>query len=136
MLIIIWLGVIGVALAVILPIYSLVGGLNQSSTPTPPPPVPSIELKINTEDIATIPDIVTEEIGAVVLDKLIVLPNSVGYLNVRSGPSANGELLLQIYPDEIYKYKSEDVGWYEIVLPDDTTGWVSGGYVELINEND
>ncbi len=39
LLVIVWLGVIAVALAVILPIYSLIGGLNQPKTPPPPPPV-------------------------------------------------------------------------------------------------
>lgn len=38
LLIIIWLGVVGVALAVILPIYSLIGNFNNPSSPPPPPP--------------------------------------------------------------------------------------------------
>lgn len=52
LLIIIWVGVVSIALAVILPIYSLVGGFNkgsQSSSPPPPPPVVEESIIIDTQ---------------------------------------------------------------------------------------
>lgn len=36
LLVIVWLGVVAVAVAVILPLYSLIGGLNQSTSVSPP----------------------------------------------------------------------------------------------------
>ncbi|OGY44747.1 MAG: hypothetical protein A3B89_01425 [Candidatus Buchananbacteria bacterium RIFCSPHIGHO2_02_FULL_40_13] len=130
LLIIIWLGVVAVALAVILPIYSLIGGLSQSSsTSTPLPPSPIIEI----EEIAEQPLATTTE-NIISLKKLKIKPTPVGYLNVRDNPNLNGRILLRIYPDEIYEYQSEQAGWYEIILPSAATGWVFGDYVELINQ--
>src|SRR3989344_2398237 len=40
LLVIVWMGVVGVALAVILPIYSLIGGLNNTDPGAVPPPAP------------------------------------------------------------------------------------------------
>lgn len=45
LLVLVWLGVVAVALAVILPIYSLIGGLNQESSPPAPPPAPISTIK-------------------------------------------------------------------------------------------
>jgi len=130
LLIIIWLGVVAVALAVILPIYSLVGGLNQpQSTSTTIPPTPIIETKEIAETaIAT----TTSEI--ILLKKLKIKPTVTGYLNVRDYPSLNSNILLQVYTDEIYEYESNQDSWYEIVLPSGDTGWVLGSYIELINQ--
>lgn len=130
LLIIIWLGVVAVALAVILPIYSLIGGLSQGeSTSGPLPPPPAIEINISSESITT-----TTPADIILPKKLKIRQTSVGYLNVRDNPSLKSNILLVIYPDEIYEYKSDESGWYEIILPDATTGWVLGSYVELINQ--
>ena len=130
LLIIIWLGVVAVALAVILPIYSLIGGLSQSSsTSTSLPPPPIIEVKeIIEEPIAT----TTENV--IYPKKLKINQTSINYLNVRDNPNLTGDILLKVYPDDIYEYKSEQDGWYEIILPSADTGWVFGNYVELINQ--
>lgn len=130
LLIIIWLGVVAVALAVILPIYSLVGGLSQSqSSAISPPPVPIIEVK---NDLEVIESTTTEKI--ILPPKLIVKQTSTSYLNVRDNPNLNSNILLRIYPEEIYEYNTEQDNWYEITLPSGETGWIFGDYIELISE--
>lgn len=126
LLIFIWLGVLGIAIAVILPIYSLVGGLRDGTTnqtqPTPPPV---------TQEIVLPP--VVEEVS---LPMLRVLDRT-DFVNVRDEPSISGELLLVAYPGEEFEYVDEQDGWYEIVLYETETAWVSGDYVEIIeNEHE
>lgn len=130
LLVIIWLGVVAVALAVILPIYSLIGGLSQTqSNTTLSPPPPAIEIKAIPDETPT-----TTATNIILPKKLKIKPTSTGYLNVRNMPNLQGLVLLKIYPDEIFEYKNNQDGWYEIVLPNSTTGWVFGAYAELIDE--
>jgi len=54
-----------------------------------------------------------------------------GYLNVRSQPSSGGKIVAQVHPGEVYTYTNSKSGWYQIVLPNGQSGWVSGQYVTL-----
>ena len=63
------------------------------------------------------------------LKKLKVTQTPTNYLNVREIPSTSGKQLVQIYPGEIYSYVTVQNGWYQIVLPNGSHGWVSGQYV-------
>lgn len=75
LLVIVWLGVVGVALAIILPIYSLIGGFDTSlESDSPPPqdqPAPQtgtiVEFPKETED-AELPGLVEEEVGDEVVE--------------------------------------------------------------------
>lgn len=65
--------------------------------------------------------------------EVVILPTSVGFLNVRTGPGTGFEKIGEVKPGESYPMLSEDVeaGWYEIRFPDGTSGWVSGQYSEI-----
>lgn len=131
LLVIVWIGVVGVALGVILPIYNLIGGFNANAptaanvphetlqTTSPPPlikktpaPSPIIEKKLLT---------------------LRILPTELGYLNVRSQPSFESEILTRVTPDDTFVYTNKSNGWYEILLPTGRSGWVFGKYIILLN---
>lgn len=118
LLIIVWLGVLAVALAVILPIYRLIGGLNQGSTVATP-----VE-----SNVVTTP---TEELEKVKLPKIEIL-STVATLNVRNQPSAAGVIINRVHANEVYEYKDEQNGWYKIILSEGETGWVMGRYVREI----
>lgn len=148
LLVIVWLGVVGVALAVILPIYSLIGQLNageqgapssQTETTAPQDPVES------GTDAATIVEPVVPESSlkssATGEEKtLTILPTGIGYLNVRDAPSKEGKIIGRVTPGTMYTYQSEQGGWFEIIvgeqcsllqLPCESgaeTGWISGDY--------
>lgn len=128
LLVIVWLGVVAVALAVILPIYSLIGGLNTDPSQQVQQNVPTDEVApLVAEPIATsTPEVVVEEDTAPMLR---VLETGIGYLNVRDDASTEGEIIGRVYPGDEYEYTDEDVGWYEIVLEDEGSGWVFGNYV-------
>lgn len=126
LLVIVWIGVVGVALAVILPIYNLIGGLNPSqSAPTPIPSV--IEQIAQTTSPSPSPQKITPP------QLLRILPTELGYLNVRSRSSIDSDIVNRVTPGDILTYTDEHNGWYEITLPDDNSGWIWGKYIVLVD---
>jgi SH3-like domain-containing protein len=63
-----------------------------------------------------------------------VLPNEVGYLNVRSGAGVNNAKVDKVKPGDMLEYSELKNNWYYIALADDKKGWVSGDYVKEVTE--
>lgn len=53
-----------------------------------------------------------------------IKPTSVGYLNVREGPSTDYLRITQVNSGEQYVLISEEDDWYQIQLTEETIGWV------------
>lgn len=125
LLVIVWLGVVAVAVAVILPLYSLIGGLNTQPSITHPSQtiqtIASPEAKLQ-EKIAT----------KSAVKKLEVLSTGVDFLNVRDEPSLKGKIITKIKPGEVYEYQDTKNNWYKIVREASPSGWVFGDYVKEI----
>lgn len=144
LLFIVWIAVVSVALAVILPIYSLVGDLNaggtpatgsateqttkQSSTATTAPTADRSGATTTTQSTTT--STTTNQPD----QRLEVMETPTGYLNVRSGPSTATEQIGRVNPGDVYSYIVTDNDWYQIELDPDTEtyGWVYGDYVTVI----
>lgn len=73
-------------------------------------------------------DLVAPESSA----RVRVLPNSVGYLNVRADATVNSTKIGQVDINEEFEYTESKNNWYHIILTDDETGWVSGQYVQEV----
>ncbi len=138
LLVIVWLGVVAVALAVILPIYSLIGGFNAITSPVVSPP--SLEEQIRSQPQ---PEIIApaEEEKPVETKKseeklsptvLRVLSTRVGYLNVRTTPATTGSILMRVKPGETFTFIEKKGDWFKIILSDNSSGWVFGTYVEVV----
>ncbi len=108
---IVWLGVVGVAVAVILPLYGLIGNLN-NVTSTPPVPV---------ETVVSSPTPVPTK------TQLKITDTGIGYLNIRKLPLRTSEIVGRAVPGEVFTYSETQDNWYKIEL-----GWVSGSYVEIL----
>jgi len=145
LLVIVWLGVVAVALAVILPIYSLVGDLNTDPSQRVKQKA-SQENNLSNPDLATSKDTITpyteitppktkatEGTKVKPLPSLKILFTNLGYLNIRSEASLEGEIIGRAIPEEEYSYINEENGWYEILLLDDESGWVFGQYITIVN---
>lgn len=137
LLVIVWMGVLLVALAIIMPIYSLVGGIgeqNKTEETVAPPTVSQQEVTAPEEIIQeniVIPS--TEPIIPATPENLLeILPTGTGFLNVRSTPSLSGSIVAKIEPTDTYTYNQEQNGWYEINLDNGELGWVLGTYVTLL----
>ena len=127
LLVVVWLGVVGVALAVILPIYSLVGGFNSGSQQNTEPTTSK------TKEVPEKPISVPQKIVEIKIKTLQILKTPVGYLNVRDNSSIKGKLITKAKPGDVFEYTDEEKGWYKINLPDGTSGWVLGKYVKIVN---
>lgn len=131
LLVIVWLGVVAVALAVVLPIYSLIGGLNTN---------PSVQIEKSTSTENSVPaslDQIAVPDAEILIEKEIsqtlkILPTRFGYLNVRETPSLTGAIIGRATSEEIYTYSAIQDGWYRIVLQDQESGWIFGDYVTII----
>ena len=123
LLVIVWLGVVAVAVAVILPLYSLLGAIN----PPTPSPAPVVEMNIIPETVSPSPT------PTVIPPRIKILPTGVGYLNVRVEPSLTAGILRQVKPGDIFEFEQNTDNWYQIKLDEQSSGWVFGDYVEEIN---
>lgn len=89
---------------------------------TPPTPMASSTPEVNLTIPVSEPAKVTS---------LKILPTPTGYLNIRSEPNTTGSLVGKAVPGETYTFTNTKSGWYEILLPDNKTGWVIATYIEV-----
>ncbi|MCK5080837.1 MAG: type II secretion system F family protein [Candidatus Moranbacteria bacterium] len=141
MLVFVWVGVVAVALAVILPIYSLIGGLNEPK---------EIKAPSFSEESLIIETVIEdeEEIVEEPLQELEILSTETGFLNIRKEASLEGGIIGKVFPGEVFDYVRESDGWYEIILDESIStdeivgeadneesekqlGWIYGKYVEV-----
>ena len=125
LLVIVWIGVVLVALAVILPLYSLLGNLNAGPQNIETPPAPTQPIEVSNEPI--VPQI--QELEPEDTQTVVVSSEATPTLNVRDNP-ADGEVIGTVIPGQELSWRSEVGGWFLIELPDGSEGWVSGDFVE------
>ena len=147
LLVIVWLGVATIALAVILPIYNLIGGLQDGEVSSPPvsgnssgarPAVPKPTLTATTTT-STLPSLASSTLpsvkGASALNfpqQILVLGN-IKFLYVRAEPSVKAKTITKVFPGQTFNFIQHQDGWFLIILPDEKTGWVAGEYVAVQN---
>jgi hypothetical protein len=156
MLVIVWLAVVFIALAVILPIYSLVGGLNQNSgsgavqrqsenaipensslqteaASSEENAENSIQVEIENSEVDDDETVEAAAQEKVILQEIKILDTGIGYLNVRKENNLKSEIIAKIKTGETFEYTEKENKWYKIKLKDDTAGWVNEKYVEVVN---
>lgn len=130
MLLVVAMGVAFVAIAIILPMYGLIGGINQDSKPTQP-----------SQEVVAIEDISKNEevIEKVVEDrsqKIRSLSVSNDYLVVYGDASEESDIIDRIMPGEEMYYILEKNNWYKILLNNNEIGWIKKEHTEIIKENE
>lgn len=67
--------------------------------------------------------------------KAKILPTGTGWLRVRSQPNLSGVEVAKVDVGAVFEILEEDTaGWIKIKLPDSQEGWVSGDFIEKIQE--
>ncbi|MEK7184148.1 MAG: type II secretion system F family protein [Patescibacteria group bacterium] len=154
LLVVVWLGVVLVAVAVIMPIYKLVGDFNTGTSTTPTPPVdnsaPAALAPGETDGYAITGPADSQPVEPVVLgahdqiDPLLVdagqlLPTATviesaefSTLNVRSEPSTTASVIKQLHTGETYPVIETNSTWTKIQLTQGGTGWVASQYITLL----
>lgn len=56
-------------------------------------------------------------------------------LNVRKGPGTNYSIIGSLSGGSVVEVKEKSGGWVKVVLPNGSTGWVSGQYVSSTNDS-
>lgn len=153
----VWCGVMFIALGIIQPIYGLIGGLNNEPGASPSPKTVSARtlkaaagapLSAKTEPSAKAtpyavpsptpeptmtPQVVTQTpVPPSKTGKVRVLADVGAYLNVRDMPSKTGKVVEVVFPEQEYPFTDFKSGWYQIVLPGDKTGWITGEYAREV----
>ena len=123
LLVIVWLGVVAVAVAVILPLYSLLGSINQ--TGSSPAPV------VNRAEVSASPSATPKSASKEQKKSVKILETGIGYLNIRAEPSLTAQIVGKATPGETLEYMKKEGQWYQINLTDGA-GWVFGDYVDEI----
>ncbi len=146
MLIIVWIGVAMVALGVILPLYGLIGGLQDATTgSTNAPAVVSKNLlpaaTSTPQTAAELKTATSSPVGPVPAIRgafiqkpglAIVISPGINYLYVRSRPASGSAAVGQVYPGQVFALTRQQQGWYFISPRDGTVGWVSSRYASLV----
>ncbi len=142
LLVTVWLGVVAVALSVILPIYSLIGGLNNPSGAAAPPAEETTAPVIPPGEIllpatTSLQGILTSGGAAsasssVQSGQLQILPTEIGYLKIRSEPASKGGIIGKAAVGKTYQFQAREGDWYQIILPNASVGWVSAKYVKVV----
>ena len=117
--------------------------LSQTNTPASTPSLeedkqnPSPQQK-EQEDIQLIHSISEEpllfRISPQTESVLVKVQKDIIMLNVRQYPSTSAKILKQIFPGEAFPYLEWQNGWYKIFYEEELSGWVSGQFVEEINQ--
>jgi len=124
LLVIVWVGVVSVAFAVILPIYSLMGQLNETSG--------SQSIQSSAPAIMEIKPDQAPTISA--NQKIIVVPAKAGgIVNVRENPTTTANIILKAQDGEVYDYISEAEGWVQIKINDNQNGWIFSKFAKPNN---
>jgi len=67
-------------------------------------------------------------------NKMTVLPNELGFVRLREGPSSNSAEIGQITSRTVIDYTDIQYGWYQVHY-EDKTGWVSSTYLGPTESN-
>lgn len=142
LLVIVWVGVGMLAIAVILPIYGVVGGItnaaeSQSSSSTStsqnnptstPSPTPSPTITV-TPTVTQTPTPTSSPVP----QRLQITGPSTSTVNVRATPSTSAKVVKKVRAGEIFEYSVKQGNWYLIKLDATTTGWVDGKLVIILS---
>ncbi len=137
----VWIGVAGIAMSIIIPIYSLIGnfGQNEYSVAGGEQEIVS---ELEAEELNGAPpeqdiDTVVEpeiEVNGEYAYSLLVDESLDINLNVRSGPSTNNPIVAEVEPGSIVEGIEEVDGWYKIVVQGVEEAWVYGVYITELDD--
>jgi type IV pilus assembly protein PilC len=132
LLVVVWFGVVGVALSVVLPLYQLVGGLQASVSGVPetkqiPAVTTSRKLQVKDNPAATSSAPVLQTVK-----RIKIISDTGNFARIRSQPNLTAEVLGKVNVGEVFENIDLQNGWYKIVLSNGASGWVFGHYAEIL----
>lgn len=136
LLVVVWVGVVGMALSIVLPLYKLVGGLESSvSNPKSINEVGSLKKPAGGQvkgvtkaeaEIISEPKVLNNQFAK-------VLPLAKPYLKIRSEPNTKSEQVGKALPGEIVDVLLVSGDWLNVKNQDRVSGWVFYEYVTILD---
>ncbi|MBD3300463.1 MAG: SH3 domain-containing protein [Candidatus Moranbacteria bacterium] len=131
LLFIIWVGVVFVAMAIILPIYSLVGnfqrGTSASSSDSQPAASAPVA-QINPDESEKNP--ADKSAGNPDIEDIKMLKSSEDFnVNIREEPGEQFPVIRQAKKGEIFEFNEKKDDWYNVQLDEENSGWMQESYV-------
>lgn len=125
LLVIIWAGVLFLALAIILPIYSLVGGVNEANNPTAQAPAVA--------EPTAVPIVFNEIL------EITSTPDETNNINVYVAPDLNSTVAARVSIGESFEFDEESGDFYRILLrraglPE--SAWIQKAHVNVLDTNE
>lgn len=136
LLVIVWGGVLAVAMAIILPIYGLIGSFNdqriEATRGTTPTSVEELEIPTEpNEALDLLADIVEEiaiESAPEVLREVRV-QSPTGTLNLRAEATTESDIVFELQNGDALEVLEEEGEWLQVSYEGSIIGWVFGLYV-------
>ncbi len=135
MLVIVWLGVVAVALAVILPIYSLVGNLNKPPAARSASAYRAPALSPASSSFAASTTVSAPAVSGVSSFKAVTMQATAGNPRVRALPNTQSAILTRLASSTLVTAIDYQDGWYQIILANKQKGWIKGTYVAAISSS-
>lgn len=74
---------------------------------------------------------VLQAVSSISGKKAVIKETGTGWLNLRTVPGLNGEVIQKVNVGETFAVVEEQVGWVKIKVSDTVSGWVSSTYVTI-----
>lgn len=110
-----------ITIAILLPIYNLMGNLTDLASPS----------SMNNQQTATnkTDNVYTDNSGRVE-PRLLIVYVEPGSFKVYD-EIENGNAIAEVSQGQVYRYSDSKDGWYKIKLTDEISGWIDGKYTKL-----
>jgi len=131
-------GVVGLAILGWIVYAKIIKNFPSSSSFEVIPSGVSTQIKEATEKETAVGELVKEEIKkeetesaattTAKIGQIKIIQTETGWLNVRSQPSTNADIITKVYPQESYPLLEKNQNWFKIELKDKKVGWISSKY--------
>lgn len=89
-----------------------------------------VTLGLSQQNATQAADIQNESLTTATKQKITILDTPTGFLRVRAEPSIDASETAQVKPGDTFDYVDTHDDWYQIALPDGSTGWISTQYAQ------
>ncbi|RJQ34677.1 hypothetical protein C4566_01865 [Candidatus Parcubacteria bacterium] len=134
LLILVGLGVAFIAIGVILPIYSLMGNLNNqasNSTINSAPVVQQENVFVPSSEEEELLDIAEQKVNEDVAIIYVEIVAEDEFVTIYDQPSVDSVVFGQVKPGYIFEFLSEQGDWYKIAMSDGEVAWILKDYAQI-----
>jgi len=109
-----------ITIAILLPIYNLMGSLTDLASPS----------TMNNQQVATKTDNVYTDNNGRIEPRLLIVYTEPGSFKVYDA-IINGNEIAEVAQGQVYRYSDSKDGWYKIKLTNEISGWIDGKFTKL-----